>query len=254
MDCVVLVPRRPEPWRDRLWTYVREQVEAAVDWPIVEGLDEGDQPMNRAAARNRAAEQAGDWDVAVFLDADTVPDFENLRRAVELADGSPGGRLALAQNEFRSLTRESTKQVLAGKVEPVDAAVRWVYPNPKSSCIAIGRATWEKVGGYDERFDGWGWEDSSIFHACQALAGIARLEGACHHCWHPRSPEKDPRSEAYQANEALGARYKAARHDADAMREILAEPGGPLDQFARGGVLLNGGAETILLHHGEAFL
>jgi hypothetical protein len=245
VDCVVLVPRRPEPHRDSLWAYVRERVEAEVDWPIIEGLDEGEQPMNRAAARNRAAEQAGDWDVAVFLDADTVPDFDNLRRAVELADGSPGGRLALAQNEFRSLTHESTEQVLAGKIEPTEAAVRWVYPNPKSSCIAIGRATWEKVGGYDERFDGWGWEDASIFHACQALFQVSRLDGACSHLWHPRSPEKDPASEAYRANEVLGARYKAARRDPDAMRGILAELGGPLAHFHRGGPVPAGGTPAL---------
>ncbi len=225
MRVVVLVPRRPEPHRDRLWAFVRERVEAEVDWPIVEGVDEGEQPMNRAAARNRAAASAGGWDVAVFLDADTVPDFEKLRRAVELAEG---GRLALPQNVFRSLTRDGTDRVLAGGVDPVEAPVRWTYSNPKSSCLAVGRATWEKVGGYDEHFQGWGFEDSSFFHACQSLAGVVRLEGACQHLWHPRSLEKDPNSEAYQRNKALGARYKAARKDADAMREILGEPGGPL--------------------------
>lgn len=242
MDPVVLVPRRPEPWRDQLWRFVRREVEEEVGWPIHEGVDEGEQPMNRAAARNRAAEQAGDWEVAVFLDADTVPDFSNLRRAVELAEG---GRLALAQDEFRSLTRDATKRVLAGESAPDKAPVRWVYPNPKSSCIAISRETWEKVGGYDERFSGWGWEDSSIFHACQALTGVVRLEGACSHLWHARSPEKNPASEEYQRNEALGRRYKAARKDPDGMRALLAEPGGPLGQpYARGGVVLATGLES----------
>jgi len=223
---VVLVPRRPEPWRDQLWRYVQQEIETELDWPIFEGVDAGQQPMNRAAARNRAAGQAGDWEVAVFLDADTVPDFSNLQRAVELVGET--GKLVCAQTEFRSLSRAGTELVLAGQCDPESAPVRWVYPNPKSSCIAIGRELWDLVGGYDERFDGWGWEDSSIFHACQALAGVGRLPGTCHHLWHPRSPEKNPGRDAYRRNEALGARYKAARKDPDAMRAILAEPGGQL--------------------------
>lgn len=226
MDCVVLVPRRPEAWRNSLWKFVREQVETAVDWPIIEGLDEGEQPMNRAAARNRAAEQAGDWDVAVFLDADTVPDFERLRRAVDLA--AETSKLVCPQDTFRSLTRDGTKAVLAGKCAIEDAPKRWDYPRPKSSCIVVSRETWELVGGYDERFEGWGHEDASLFHACQALAGVKRLDGVCRHCWHPRSPEKNPNLDHYRANAELGDRYKAARRDADAMRAILAEPGGPL--------------------------
>ena len=235
MDVVVLVPRRPEPWRDQLWRYVREQVEANVDWPIVEGLDESEQPMNRAAARNRAAEQAGDWDVAVFLDADTVPDFDNLQRAAALAGDGP---LVCVQDKFHSIDRKGTERVLAGEIEPHKAPLRWTYPNPKSSCIAIGRDLWDATGGYDERFQGWGWEDSSLYHACQALAGVERLKGGCFHLWHPKSEEKDPGLAAYQANAELGARYKAARHNAEEMGAILSEAGGPLGEaFLSGGVV-----------------
>lgn len=225
MDCVVLVPRRPEPWRDKLWKFVRERVEAELDWPIVEGLSV-DGPFNRSRALNEAAKEAGDWKAAVILDADTVPDFERLRRAVELA--AETGELICPQDVFRSLNREGTKAVLAGRCAINDAPKRWDYPQPKSSCIALGRALWEQTGGFDERFEGWGFEDASFYHACEALAGIERLEGPVWHCWHPRSAEKDPHSEAYEANQALGARYKAARRDPDAMRAILAEPGGPL--------------------------
>ena len=225
MDVVVLVPRRPEPWRDKLWSFVRSRLEAEVDWPILEGLDVSDAPMNRAAARNQAAEKAGDWDAAVFLDADTVPDFDNLREAVELACQRQA--LVCAQTEFRSLTKDATREVLAGSVEPHDAAVRWVYRNPKSSCIAVGRELWEALGGYDERFQGWGFEDSSFFHACQAIGGIERLEGECSHLWHPKSPEKAEARAEFQDNQALGARYKAARHTARDMQALLSEPGGP---------------------------
>lgn len=223
---VVLVPRRPEPWRDRLWGHVRARIEDAVEWPIHEGVDAGPQPMNRAAARNRAAAEAEEWDVAVFCDADTVPDFERLEEAVGRALDAK--HLVCPQDTFRSLTRAGTLAVLDGSCEVHEAPERWDYPNPKSSCIVVHRDAWEAVGGYDERFVGWGFEDAAFYHACEALVGVERLKGLCWHLWHPRSPEKDPNTRDYRRNAELGARYKAASGSADAMRAILAEPGGPL--------------------------
>lgn len=215
MDVLVLVPRRPEPWRDKLWRYVSG---VWAGWPLREGHDRAE-PFNRSAARNQAAQ--GAWDVAVFADADTVPDLPLVDQAIEIAEST--GRLVCPQHEFRSLTRSSTNAVLAGDIAPHKAATRWVYPNPKSSCIVVPRSLWDDVGGYDERFCGWGFEDASFYHACEALGGVIRLAGACSHLWHPRSPDKDKNLPGYVANEQLGRRYKAARHDADAMRTILEE-------------------------------
>jgi len=244
VDVVVLVPRRPEPWRDRLWAWVRERVEAEVDWLIVEGLSV-DGPFNRSRALNEAAKEAGDWDVAVILDADTLPDFGRLRPAVDIA--AVTGELVCPQDVFRSLSREGTKAVLAGDCAIEDAPKRWDYPRPKSSCVVVSRETWGLVGGFDERFQGWGFEDASFYHTCEALVGIERMAGPVWHCWHPRSTEKHEASRLYQANQGLGQRYKAARKDADAMRQILGEPGGPLAPFHRGGMVpVNGLARLDL--------
>ncbi len=225
MDPVVLVPRRPEPWRDRLWSYVRERVDAEVDWPIHEGLSV-DGPFNRSRALNEAATEGGDWEVAVILDADTVPPKNHMFWGTGWTMAKD--HLVFAQNEFRSLTREATRKVLAGKLDPHAAPVRWVYPDPKSSCLLVSRTVWDRVGGFDERFEGWGGEDSAFACACQALAGLSRIRGACSHLWHPRSPEKNTNLPEYKANFALLDRYKAARKDPEAMRAILSEPGGPL--------------------------
>lgn len=226
MDCVVLVPRRPDPWRDQLWRFVRREIEEELGWPIFEGLSV-DGPFNRSRALNEAAAAAGgSWDVAVILDADTVPDAARVRDGVDLA--IKRGRLVCPQDIFRSLTRTGTRSVLSGECQVQDAPKRWDYPQPKSSCLVVSASLWGEVGGFDERFEGWGFEDASFFHACEALVGVDRFEGPVWHLWHPRSPEKNTDRTAYQANQALGARYKAARRDRAAMRAILSESGGPL--------------------------
>lgn len=217
MEVVVLVPRRRDPWRDRLWTYAREHLAGEVNWPVFEGFHE-EGSFNRAAAINAAARRP--WRYAVILDADTVVERRNLLAGVQAARR---GGLALPHDHFRSLTRRGTRSVLRGLIEPQDAPVRWVRENTKSSCICVSRELWEEVGGFDERFHGWGFEDAAFFAACRALAGVERIPGPVHHLWHPRSPEKDPASPDYIRNRELAALYKAAR-GASEMRELLAEP------------------------------
>lgn len=218
MEVIVIVPRRPDPWRDRLWRYVRAHLTRTVGWPVLEGLSESG-PFNRAAALNAAARSP--WRIAVILDADTVVDPARLRAGVNAARH---GVLVLPHDRFRSLTRRATGEVLAGRTLPEDGQVRWVRTETKSSCLCIGRELWEEVGGFDERFRGWGFEDAAFYAACRELAGVQRIGGPVHHLWHPRSPEKDPRSPDYIRNRELAERYKAAR--GAEMRALLAEERG----------------------------
>lgn len=212
----MLVPRRADPWRDRLWRYVRAHLSRTVDWPIFEGYST-DGPFNRSAAINAAARRP--WRIAVILDADTVVDPARLRAAV---NATRHGVLALPHDQFRSLTRRGTGQVLAGRILPEEAPVRWVRAETKSSCLCIGRELWDEVGGFDERFRGWGFEDAAFYAACRQIAGVQRIGGPVHHLWHPRSKEKDPRSEDYVRNRDLAERYKQAQGGAE-VRAILAE-------------------------------
>lgn len=216
MEVVVIVPRRPDPWRDRLWRYVRAHLSRSVEWEVAEGFSE-EGPFNKSAAINSAARRP--WRVAVILDAETVVDGPRLRAAVNAARQ---GLLVVPHDHFRSLTRRGTNEVLQGKALPEEAPVRWVRRETKGSCLCIGRELWEEVGGFDERFRGWGFEDAAFYAACRQLAGVHRIGGPVHHLWHPRSPEKDPRKPDYIRNRELGERYKQAQGQAE-MKAILGE-------------------------------
>jgi hypothetical protein len=215
----VLVPRRSEPWRDVLWSFVRDCWLAAGFEPI-EGYHEGTDRFNRSLAINRAARAAGAWSVAIVADADTFVTERQARHAVELA---LDGGLALAYDEWLSLNRDGTEAVLNG-FPPSRAFVRWDKENAVSSCLAVPRALFDEVGGFDCRFEGWGFEDRAFYLACSTLADLApqRVAGPAWHLWHPRSSEKNPRSGYYKANAALCGRYRDAAYDRGRMREVLA--------------------------------
>jgi hypothetical protein len=84
----------------------------------------------------------------------------------------------------------------------------------------LQRNAFEAVGGYDERFIGWGGEDEAFAYALDTLIGThVRLDGEMVHFWHPFvGPEGNPH---YETNYALYKKYKEARGHVQSMRKLI---------------------------------
>ena len=173
MRVAILVPRRDDGgWRDKLWAHCRAVWEREFpDWPIREGHHEAHEgAFNRSQALNRAAAAAGDWDVALIIDSDTISEPQAIRRAVGHALDS--GALAVGHRARLMLTRHATRQLLAGRQAPARGVnVAKVWQDSVSCAVAVSHATWDLVGGFDERFVGWGFEDTAFYLASETLTG-----------------------------------------------------------------------------------
>ena len=244
MRVVVLVPRRAgDARRDGVWGWCRANWRLHhPDWPIFEGHHNFG-PFSVAAARNEAARRAGAWDVAVIADADVWVDPARVQAAVRRA--AETGRVVWAFDRWCGLTLAgSTRLMATGEAREDDIAE--VVPDSVAGVFAIPRAAWDRIGGYDERFRGWGFEDVAFAYAALLLVGGEHLEGPVWHLWHKRSRERDPHQPLYRANRKLGDRYRRAFVDRDpeAMDALLAEA-----RELRAGVtvvvLSNGRAEYI---------
>lgn len=214
MKVGVLVPRRADGGhRDRLWSYARKRWEQDLpDWPIHEGHhDTG--PFNRSAAINTAARLAGDWDVAVVADSDVVIDPQAVVDAAAKAHGT--GRLVITHTERVDLSRLGTEKVLSGYAGPWNRRpiMERVWKVSESSCIAVPRSLFDKVGGFDERFEGWGYEDTAFVIACERAGGVERLRGQVFHLWHERPADGGRTSPTRAANLALLESIRSAKVD-----------------------------------------
>lgn len=211
---VILVPWRTDGGhRERLWGIAQARWRALFPkWPIVEGPSP-DGPWNRAAAVNAAAREAGDWDIAVIVDADVMLARSQVVAAVETAERT--GKVTWAHREWAELTREATERLiregapLTHRLDFVAGEVRKRNPISWSCCMAVPRAVWDAVGGMDERFVGWGGEDTAFAAAVQGLHGHERIEGPVWNLWHDPSG-RQPRTREYVRNMRLRDRYAYA--------------------------------------------
>lgn len=222
-DVVILVPRkRDHGQRDRLWSFVRAfWADMFPDIPIYEGYHE-EGPFNRSAAVNRAAEAAGNWEVAVVIDGDVLPSKDGILEAISVAKG---GRAASGFSTRYNLNQPGTERILNGYKGSWKRFIASQWPDCISGAYAIGRELWEATGGFDETFVGWGFEDTAFRVACEALQGqrIFEAEPCLWHLWHPTSPEHDKKLPNFQRGIARRDRYHAAQFDVEAVGVLLAE-------------------------------
>lgn len=166
--------------RETAWPYI-----SGLGYEIVEGDREG--PWSRGAAINAAARAAGDWDLALLADADTIPDPDATEVALKLASETGGG--VRPHDHLQRLT-PSGSLVFArgGDLEPRHIETEF----PGGGLLAVARSGWDRVGGFDERFVGWGYEDTVFNIHLLSVADWDRVEGTVLHLFHPTDWKKTP--------------------------------------------------------------
>lgn len=226
MKRVILVPRRPDKGqRDRLWAFTRPYWEC-LGYEIVEG-DHLTGPFSRSAALNTAARQAGDWDTAILLDSDVLVDLKTVEQGVELSEHT--GKVVHPFRIWKGLNPGMTDEVMKGYSGNWDRGIKETYNDNISACVIVPRRVWECTGGFDERFQGWGWEDSAWMWAVRSLTDTnLRLKGDLWHLFHHPSPERNSASRLWKANRDLALRYHSVMYSPSAMLDLLTEEGGPL--------------------------
>jgi glycosyltransferase involved in cell wall biosynthesis len=187
-----------------------EATGAAFPAPLTHVWQE-DQGFRAGAARNRASERAS-GEYLLFLDGDCIPRPDYIAQHRRLAERGwmvAGNRVLLAETFTRTALAEQlplhawtlsdwrlarrrgdinrTLPLTSLPLGPVRklAAHRW--QRVRTCNLGVWTTDFGIVGGFDESFEGWGFEDSDL--AVRMLnAGVRRKEGAFAtgvlHLWH----------------------------------------------------------------------
>lgn len=229
----VLVPWRPDGGaRDDNWKLVKDASWRGWDRLVLGESPEG--PFNRSAALNNAYDMADlgvrlgdvrtgqiDYDVVIVADADSMVSVEQLARAIHTARITD--RLTVAHDRWVNVEEHERADFLTGA--PLNEArsarrtptsgphPRLVYRKTVSSMLVVPVDLWDEVGGFDERFVGWGFEDRAFHRMCErARGGYERIPGPVFHLDHdrPRADVDRVRNAGYRANRELWFKYRRA--------------------------------------------
>jgi len=147
--------------------------------------DDTDCPFNKSRLINRAmAQYAGH--VCVITDADAFICDWTLREAIRLA--GTGANMVLPHNSVCRMTREQSRRVL--RWNPADPVPGKLYRNQRTRACPGGlwvvQADLFNRHRMDERFEGWGCEDTEFLRRIP----WRRLPGPLFHIWHAKASKE----------------------------------------------------------------
>lgn len=207
MKIAVCVPHRPSH-PDRVANFARVRADwDAVGIPVYTGDCEGDD-WKRAYAVNAACAQATDADVLFISDSDILLDVPVTQTLAACEAALKGDCYVVAFTTLIYLNAESEEF--------------WRQSMIWGGVFAIPRSLYDEVGGFDQRFRGYGSEDKGFLVCASTLGGDKqRMPGYAYHLDHPEDPLRT--SEATRQGNLLAERYESHDGDEAAIRAMLAE-------------------------------
>lgn len=160
--------------------------------------------FNRSKARNKAFEEST-GDTIVISDADTACPIDNILGALQVVQRNEP-LWVIAHSDYYSLTEEYTDWLIT---QPPGMAFKGPFPNnwvmrnrSQAGVIVMPRSIYEEVGGYNEEYDGWGYEDNDFaVRITKKYGPPQRVFGPMLHLWHDPGLNFQQPNIAY--NEAL---------------------------------------------------
>jgi GT2 family glycosyltransferase len=186
-------------------------VTVGLDRVTIDAARDGGRGLPLAAARNRGAGSAG-GDLLVFLDVDCLPGpdlvdayrsasgaavacgpVRYLRRGWEFGAADPPGHGACLHGapvpDFSLRDLEAASEHHPSRPAPDRTVIDQRHELFWSLSFGLHRAMWDRLGGFDETFVGYGGEDTDLaFTARRRGVPVQWLAtGTVFHQWHPKS-------------------------------------------------------------------
>jgi predicted glycosyltransferase involved in capsule biosynthesis len=143
-------------------------------------------PFPKAKTINKAVETST-GEILIIADADILIDPLLLRQAVKELETHTW---VIPFQRVLNITKESTQELLKVKPQwplPLKVETRTRQFMGNGGINVVNRKHFEMVGGFDERFVGWGGEDDAFAYSLNHLCGHAkRLDAPVYHLWHER--------------------------------------------------------------------
>lgn len=201
----VVIPFRPnpkEPNRTKSFLFVQNFWLNNFDCEVIYG-DSDTTVFNRSQARNNGVSEAKNSNI-VLCDADTFCEKHNVVEAFNLVESS--GRWVLPYTRYYRLSKSFSDHVINNRIDIINKPyydIKFVK-NSWSGVICLTKDMFDAVGGYNEAYQGWGFEDYEFKNKLDASVGPhLRTKGSSYHLWHQVEPNSTKDSNTYNTNRLI---------------------------------------------------
>lgn len=201
----VVIPFRPnpnEPNRTESFLFVQDFWLHNFECEVVYG-DSNTEQFNRSKARNDGVERAK-YDNVILCDADTFCEKSNVAEAFSLMESTK--RWVLPYMRYYRLSKPFSEHVIANRIDVINKPyydIKFVK-NSWSGVICLNKEMFDSVNGYNEDYQGWGYEDYEFKNKLDATVGPhSRTRGNSYHLWHQVEPNTTKDSPTYELNKTI---------------------------------------------------
>lgn len=224
MKIGLVIPWREQPSRIKAFEKVSEWYQENLPEAKVYLVDNGNETWEMSATRNlgvRLAEQ-DNCDIIIINDADTIPQVRPLREAIAAALTSN-----MIHNPYTIYTVFDKPETELHLEKNVPLNKLKCTPSVGTACsgtIVFTPKAWWDLGGNDEKFIKWGYEDTAqnLVHLVVHGTKIVQHTGTVFAFSHEVQDKLEKPSEQLIKNRNLYKRYIAAANGINPKEDILA--------------------------------
>jgi hypothetical protein len=225
-----------DPIRENNFKYILNQYKKSLPYAdIVIGKDNSKNKFFcKARAVNNAASKAEN-DIFVIVDIDIIVDINSIIDSIELLNKYS---FVIPFDKVYALSPEITRTIIKNnlnfqEVHNLNTSNK-LYAKPPiwGGIQIVSKKYFNNVNGYDERFVGWGGEDTSFLKAIQCFHGEGLFyKGTAYHLWHSHNPSReDYEISSKNSNKLLRNQYWNNVDNKSAMEQLITSP--KIDFFA----------------------
>lgn len=185
----MVVPHRYGDFhRDRNWKHARAYYEKMMDGIEICVGNTNSIPYSKSEAVNDGVRKST-RNILIIADSDVLIDIDTLKEGIDMLSKYS---FIIPYNKLVRLDKETTDHIISKSIYTENVYTRKSEIIKAESRMVGGiyittKEDYKNIGGFDERFRGWGGEDDAVLCCVKHIYGsYHRLKGTLYHLYHER--------------------------------------------------------------------